>query len=99
MTERRSLTEGLTPRPPGSPPVAADAAKERQFVFEHARAALPRANTYSLVTITTRIRGEFAAALKRESLERQLRGVEPSSVQDMLDEAIEPWLRKHGLLS
>lgn len=40
----------------------------------------------------------YAEALKRESLQRQLKHIEPSTMQDMLEEALEPWLRKHGLL-
>jgi hypothetical protein len=56
------------------------------------------APTAERVPITTRIRGDFARALKRASLERQLSGVEPSTLQDMLEEAIEPWLRSNRLL-
>lgn len=92
MTECRTLTEGLAPRPAATPP--ADNAKERQFVFDGMKAGPSRESTVARVLITTRIRGDFAAALKRESLVRQLKGVEPSTVQDMLDEALEPWLRK-----
>jgi len=39
------------------------------------------------------------AALKRASLERQLQGTEPSTLRDILEEAIEPWLRTNGYLS
>jgi hypothetical protein len=51
------------------------------------------------VGLTTRIRGDFAEALKRASLERQLRKEKPNTQQDILEEALEPWLRKHGYLS
>ena len=50
------------------------------------------------VPVGARIRTELAAALKRASLERQLHGLEPNSVQDILEEALEPWLRRHGYL-
>ncbi len=50
------------------------------------------------VPLTTRLRGDIGAALKRASLERQLAGLEPSAVQDILDVALEPWLRAHGYL-
>jgi hypothetical protein len=50
------------------------------------------------VPVGARIRTELAAALKRASLERQLQGIEPNSLQDILEEALEPWLRKHGHL-
>lgn len=49
------------------------------------------------VPISTRIREDFARALKRASLERQLNGVEPSTLQAFLEEAIEPWLRQNKL--
>ena len=41
------------------------------------------------VPLTTRIRPDLAAALKRLSLERQLEGTTPNSVQDILEEALE----------
>lgn len=52
----------------------------------------------SRVPVGARIRTELATGLKRASLERQLQGIEPNSLQDILEEAIEPWLRKHGYL-
>jgi hypothetical protein len=50
------------------------------------------------VPVGARIRTELASALKRASLERQLQGLEPNSVQDILEDALEPWLRTHGYL-
>jgi hypothetical protein len=50
------------------------------------------------VAIGARVRTELAAALKRTSLERQLKGIEPFAVQDILEEALELWLHKQGLL-
>ena len=44
------------------------------------------------------MRSDFAAALKRASLERQLEGVEPNTLQDILEQAVEPWLRNNGYL-
>ncbi|MBY0459781.1 MAG: hypothetical protein K2V38_20875 [Gemmataceae bacterium] len=94
MSERRPLTDGL--KPP-TPPV--DPAVERQFVFrgpgrEERVASTPVARA----PLTTRIRAEYAAALKRASLERQLSGATPHTLQEMLEEALEPWLRAHGYL-
>jgi hypothetical protein len=48
------------------------------------------------VPIGARVRTERAVALKRASLERQLKGMQPSAVQDILEEAIELWLVKNG---
>jgi hypothetical protein len=45
------------------------------------------------------MREDFAKALKRASLERQLKGLEPNTLQDILEEAIEPWLRTNGYIS
>ena len=98
MAERRSLTEGLkTPTPP------VDAQLERDFVYQNKndtsqKQAPAGAQNLSRVPISTRIRGDFAVALKRASLERQLNSVEPNTLQDILEEAIEPWLKANGYI-
>jgi len=98
MAERRPLTEGLktTTQAP-----AVDPALERQFVHgtkatatSESRAASP----FARVPISTRIRSEYADALKRASLERQLNKVEPNTLQDILEQAIEPWLKSNGYI-
>ena len=99
MAERRTLTQGLKETPP---PI--DVAKEKAFVFgdkEPAKPAAPVVPAASLnrVPISTRIRDDFARALKRASLERQLEGREPNTLQDILEEAIEPWLKANGYVS
>lgn len=99
MAERRSLTEGLKATPP---PI--DVGKEKAFVFgekESAKPAAPATQVAPLnrVPISTRIRDDYARALKRASLERQLEGREPNTLQDILEEAIEPWLKSNGYLS
>jgi hypothetical protein len=45
------------------------------------------------------VRADFALALKRASLERQLKAISPNTLQDILEEAIEPWLKANGYLS
>jgi hypothetical protein len=50
------------------------------------------------VPVTTRTRPEVATALKRASLTRQLNGIEPYYVQDIMEEALESWLRTNGYL-
>ena len=99
MTERRSLTEGLKNTP------ALDTNAAREFVYAGkvantpaAKAVVPPAAGIARAPISTRIRDDLAKALKRASLERQLEGVEPSTLQGILEEAIEPWLREHGYL-
>jgi hypothetical protein len=106
MSERRALVEGLKP---AVPPV--DPEKEKAFVFRDPKEATAKTNPPSVATPTsattvvharvpfsTRMRADFAEALKRASLERQLAKVEPNTLQDMLEQAVEPWLRTNGYL-
>ena len=104
MAERRTLQAGLMATPTVDPAVA------KAFIHEGSVAtAAPAITTpqsperiapvMSRAPLSTRIRADFAAALKRASLERQLQGVEPNTLQDILEEAIEPWLRDHGHLT
>ena len=57
------------------------------------------ANVASRTPLTTRIRTDYATALKRASLERQLSSTVPNTLQDILEEALEPWLRSNGFLN
>jgi hypothetical protein len=59
----------------------------------------PVTATISRIGLTTRIRSDFAAALKRASLERQLQGIKPNTLQDILEEALKPWLHTNGYLN
>jgi hypothetical protein len=98
MSERRKLVEGL--KPP-QPPV--DPQKENSFVYgekatEDATTRHSASVNLPRVPLSTRIRGDFAAALKRCSLERQLHKIEPNTLQDILEQAIEPWLKTNGYL-
>jgi hypothetical protein len=102
MTERRPLIDGLHSNRPATPGV--NSQLEREFVHgskagEKATLAPSVPSPLSRVAISTRIRTEFAIALKRASLERQLHGVEPNTLQDILEQAIEPWLKTNGYLT
>jgi hypothetical protein len=57
------------------------------------------AKAISRVQLSTRIRSDFATALKRASLERQLSGTIPNTLQQILEDALEPWLRSNGYLN
>ena len=106
MNERRSLVEGLKITPP-----AIDPEIEKKFVFQSKEreqetlsknVASPTTAAASAVArspISTRIRADLANALKRASLERQLAGIEPNTVQDILEQILEPWLHKNGYLN
>jgi hypothetical protein len=109
MADRKSLVEGLktastvdpsreksfvyADSPKATPPVASPAATETQDGTRQTGASTGR------VPLTTRIRGDYATALKRASLERQLSGTKPNTLQDILEEALQPWLRTNGYLS
>ena len=51
-----------------------------------------------LIPVTVRLRPEVAGALKRASLERQLDGDDLFTQQDLVEQALEPWLRSQGYL-
>ena len=94
MADRRSLVEGLKPAPQ-----SVDKERERQFVYAETGGegavenATPTRPVATRSPISTRIRADLASALKRASLERQLEGKEPNTLCDILEQAIEPWLR------
>jgi len=79
-------SETATKTPPATPAPESGAGKGR------AESSAGR------VPLTVRFRADYAAALKRASLERQLQGVLPNTLQDILEQALEPWLRSHGYL-
>ena len=109
--DRRSLVEGLKTsnemdRSVEQQFVFAGKAKADQAMPGQAAARPPEAvnakgqtgNAIGRVPLTTRVRSDFATALKRASLQRQLDGVSPNTLQDILEEALEPWLRSNGYL-
>jgi len=65
--------------------------EEKPAVREPDRSILPQMT--GRIPVTTRCRPEVASALKRASLQRQLEGQEPYYVQDIMEEALENWLR------
>lgn len=99
MAERRSLTEGLHATPTVDPTVAREFIHAGKTPGAARTGQEPAGPSVNRAPISTRIRADYAAALKRASLERQLKGVEPNTLQDILEQAIEPWLRSHGYLS
>ena len=50
------------------------------------------------VPVGARVRTPLADSLKRASLERQLAGIQPNSIQEILEDALQLWLLKHGHL-
>lgn len=105
MTGRRSLIDGLNATP------AVDPQLEKDFVFQAkadnatvtaaAPASKPPAAAPQVTArapISTRIRNDIAVALKKASLQRQLDKVEPNTISDILETALEPWLKSNGYL-
>jgi hypothetical protein len=88
MADRRSLSDGLK-----TPPPAVDPEVAKQFVYGDKPAPAAAVNRVSL---STRIREDLFAALKRASLERQLSKTEPHTLIEILEQAIEPWLKSNG---
>jgi hypothetical protein len=92
-----------SPHAPEATPPSAEAPPAR-LPLPQAVVAVAQVSTSSPLTgvgrvpVGARVRTELAAALKRASLERQLQGIQPNSVQDILEDALELWLHKHGLL-
>jgi hypothetical protein len=99
MSERRQLIEGLKPSSPQVDPQV-----EKQFVFAGAAktegepGVEKSAPPVTRAPLTTRVRADFATALKRASLERQLSGTTPHTLQEILEQALEPWLKSHGYI-
>jgi hypothetical protein len=111
MTTRRPLVQGLKPEIAlersleeefvynGGPKSETATKPQPSAPASEAGAGKGRAeNSAGRVPLTVRFRADYAAALKRASLERQLQGVLPNTLQDILEEAVEPWLRSHGYL-
>lgn len=97
MAERRALVEGIKTG------VAAPADREQDFVYGPKAKAIPAENPAPLpkvgkARISTQIRSDFTQALKRASLERQLEGITPWTMQEILEQALEPWLKANGYL-
>lgn len=96
MAERRSLLEGIQPQAS-----TVDSRLEREFVFGGSAAkaeTAPVSRDAPRSPISTRIRSDFAYALKKVSLERQLRNETPFTVQQILEEALENWLRSNNCI-
>lgn len=98
--ERRSLVDGLKATPSVDPQL------EKDYVYQKpggtaaspVAAKVPSASSVPRVPISTRMRTDFAEALKRASLQRQLEKIEPNSLTEILETAVEPWLKDNGYL-
>jgi hypothetical protein len=86
--------ETLEALPPKKEDVVSDVVIEKAPPPFIDRSVLPQ--IVGRVPVTARCRPEIASALKRASLQRQLAGAEPHYVQDIMEQALEAWLREKG---
>jgi hypothetical protein len=106
MTERQSLIRGIkAPSPPVDPAIA------REFIHGTAGSATPSSphsartgvsgessSGSSRVSLNTKIREDLVIALKRLSFDRQISRASRHTLQEIVEEALEPWLKSQGLL-
>ena len=97
MADRRSIVEGMKV---SDPKEETKRAREllrlsKAIASDNAHQTHPPPQI-TRTPISSRMRLDFQAALKRASLENKLAKREPSTVQDILEEAVEPWLKAHG---
>lgn len=91
--QRRPLTAGIEQD---------TSIKGKEFVFgDDSTAPTPAskpATSPVKTPLTTRVRGDYVKALQRASLERKMNDEQLHTVQDIIEEALEQWLREHGCL-
>jgi len=54
--------------------------------------------TPALIPVNVRVHPDIARALQTATLDRQLRGIEPHTKREIVEQALEPWLKKNGYL-
>lgn len=95
MAQHRTLIEGMKAAPAHA---AVDPAKEREIVFGPKAVTTRPSPKVHTAGLNTRVRAEVFAALKRASLQRQLDQVEPNTIAELVQEALEHWLRSNGYI-
>jgi hypothetical protein len=102
MRKRRPLTDGIKKTKAEAGQLASGRKQNRPKAIESkADEETPEpimAHPLGRTPLSTRIRSDFGFALKQASLKRELAGQEPHAIQDILEEALEPWLKSHGYL-
>lgn len=96
---RRSLVEGLKETPAVDPKIEQQFVKGKASTNEAPPPKVTNSASIARSPISTRMRIDLAEALKRASLQRQLEKIEPSSLTEILEAAVEPWLKEHGYIA
>jgi len=94
-----SESEPKTEPPPESQPQTPQNGRSQEAQLPRKRRSRKGPNPVGLIPVTVRLRPEIAGALKRASLERQLAGEDVTTQQDLVELALEPWLRDNGYLT
>ena len=110
MSKRMSLIEGMRRDQDRLDPITADNfVKHGKPTPEKPKLPRPETQPYpipqtaamppGLIPVNVRIRLQIAAALKTAALQRELQGIEPFTKREIVEQALEPWLKKNGYLS
>ncbi|MCI0332347.1 MAG: hypothetical protein L0228_03875 [Planctomycetes bacterium] len=85
---------------PETQPVKNPSVKRTQPIQDDpiARSTTTPANDDYLVAITTRLQARTADALRRAYLEQKLNRCEPATQQEIIELAVQQWLRKNAFL-
>lgn len=83
---------------PQLPPAAPEKPRAQKPDPEPQPAPQSAAMTPGLIPVNVRVRPDIAAALKTAALQRELQGVEPFTKREIVEQALEPWLKKNGYL-
>ena len=89
-----------TPKSEEKEPVSPKSEKAETFTAPETTE--PQSNaavmTPGLIPVNVRVRPDIAGALKTASLQRELRGIAPYTKREIVEQALEPCLRKNGYL-
>ncbi len=94
------LTAETSRKQPDIEPASTPSVRLSQLIQQDpvSRATTPPANDDYLVAMTTRLRARTADALRRAHLEQKLNRLEPATQQDIIELAVQQWLRKNSFL-
>ncbi len=85
-----------TETPPPEQPVEAREVKPKRAVKP--QAAPQYLNHRITISVTTRLEQRTADALRRAHLEQKLRNVRPATQQEIIELAVQAWLKENGFL-
>lgn len=94
------LAAASSPTLPEAQPVTKPSVKRSQPIQDDPtpRGTITPANDDYLVAITTRLQARTADALRRAYLEQKLNRCEPATQQEIIELAVQQWLRKNSFL-